>query len=74
MGFRAPGSLKGGFVGSGSELARGRSSAGDVKSGRGDLLSGRGGLGGPETWCPQRQDGKKAKKSGYLIRGVTEVA
>ena len=41
MGFRAPESLKGSFAGVGSELARGRSSVEEVKSGREDLLRGR---------------------------------
>ena len=40
-GFRATESLKGSFVGVGSELARGRSSVEEVKSGREDLLRGR---------------------------------
>ena len=69
--FRVPESLKGSFVRVGSELARGRSSVEEVKSGREELLRGRnqalvlqlspgragGGLGGPRTWCPQRQVG-----------------
>ena len=39
--FRVPESLKGSFVGVGSELARGRSSVEEVKSGREELLRGR---------------------------------
>ena len=71
MAGAVPESLKGGFVGVGSELARGRSSVEEVKSGREDMLRGRdqgrgtvafsgeagGGLGGPRIWCPQRQVG-----------------
>jgi len=39
MRFRAPGSLNGSFVGVGSELARGRSSVEEAKSGR-EILRG----------------------------------